>query len=198
MANQDPNTDPAGAGQQTDPKPNGDGGAKGAPDLKAQNARLTQERDDWKKRAEEAEGQLKDLNDSLAKALTEDDVKAAVEEAQGEAKKAADAAESAWKQREKSLVVENALIAAGCSDTVGAIAHLDMDGIDVAKDGHVSGLDVAKVKESYPHLFDAKTVVSSAATPGGPAKKMTKDEIMAIKDPAERRAKIAEHMDLFE
>ena len=185
MANQDPNTDPAGAGQQTDPKPNGDGGAKGEPDLKAQNARLTQERDDWKKRAEEAEGQLKDLNDSLAKALTEDDVKAAVEEAQGEAKKAADAAESAWKQREKSLVVENALIAAGCSDTV-------------AKDGHVSGLDVAKVKESYPHLFDAKTVVSSAATPGGPAKKMTKDEIMAIKDPAERRAKIAEHMDLFE
>ena len=150
MANQDPNTDPAGAGQQTDPKPNGDGGAKGEPDLKAQNARLTQERDDWKKRAEEAEGQLKDLNDSLAKALTEDDVKAAVEEA--------------WKQREKSLVVENALIAAGCSDTVGAIAHLDMDGIDVAKDGHVSGLDVAKVKESYPHLFDAKTVVSSAAT----------------------------------
>ncbi|WP_273898731.1 hypothetical protein, partial [Eggerthella lenta] len=96
MANQDPNTDPAGAGQQTDPKPNGDGGAKGEPDLKAQNARLTQERDDWKKRAEEAEGQLKDLNDSLAKALTEDDVKAAVEEAQGEAKKAADAAESAW------------------------------------------------------------------------------------------------------
>ena len=198
MANQDPNTDPAGAGQQTDPKPNGDGGAKGEPDLKAQNARLTQERDDWKKRAEEAEGQLKDLNDSLAKALTEDDVKAAVEEAQGEAKKAADAAESAWKQREKSLVVENALIAAGCSDTVGAIAHLDMDGIDVAKDGHVSGLDVAKVKESYPHRFDAETVVSSAATPGGPVKKMTKDEIMAIKDPAERRAKIAEHMDLFE
>ena len=77
MANQDPNPDPAGAGQQTDPKPNGDGGAKGEPDLKAQNARLTQERDDWKKRAEEAEGQLKDLNDSLAKALTEDDVKAA-------------------------------------------------------------------------------------------------------------------------
>ena len=146
MEKQDPEPGPAGANQQNAPQPGGEGGAKGEPDLKAQNARLTQERDDWKKRAEEAEGQLKDLNDSLAKALTEDDVKAAVEEAQGEAKKAADAAESAWKQREKSLVVENALIAAGCSDTVGAIAHLDMDGIDVAKDGHVSGLDVAKVK----------------------------------------------------
>ncbi|MFR1638184.1 MAG: hypothetical protein ACLSVD_02860 [Eggerthellaceae bacterium] len=93
-------------------------------------------------------------------------------------------------------MVENALIAAGCSDTVGAIAHLDMDGIDVAKDGHVSGLDVAKVRV-LPHLFDAKTVVSSAATPGGPAKKMTKDD-HGDQGPAERRAKIAEHMDLFE
>lgn len=135
MEKQDPEPGPAGATSRTPRSRAARAGAKGEPDLKAQNARLTQERDDWKKRAEEAEGQLKDLNDSLAKALTEDDVKAAVEEAQGEAKKAADAAESAWKQREKSLVVENALIAAGCSDTVGAIAHLDMDGIDVAKDG---------------------------------------------------------------
>ena len=149
--------------------------------------------------AEEAEGQLKDLNDSLAKALTEDDVKAAVEEAQGEvAKKAADAAESAWKQREKSLVVENALIAAGCSDTVGAIAHLDMDGIDVGQGRARVRPRCRQGQGVLPHLFDAKTVVSSAATPGGPAKKMTKDEIMAIRDPAERRAKIAEHMDLFE
>ena len=77
MEKQDPEPGPAGANQQNAPQPGGEGGAKGEPDLKAQNARLTQERDDWKKRAEEAEGQLKDLNDSLAKALTEDDVKAA-------------------------------------------------------------------------------------------------------------------------
>ena len=187
---QPPATPPAG----TDPA----GGPKGGPDYKAENARLTQERDSWKTRAETAEGQLTTLNDSLAKALTEDDVKQAVADAQADAKKATDAAEAAWKSREKSLVVENALIAAGCSDTVSAMAHLKLDDIEVAKDGHVSGLDVAKHKESYPHLFGATTVVSSAATPGGPAKKMTKDEIMAIKDSAERRTKIAEHMDLFE
>lgn len=197
MADQDPKTDPAGTDPQPAP-PAGEGGPKGEPDLKAQNDRLARERDDWKKRAEDAEGQLKGLNDSLAKALTEDDVKAAVEAAQSEAKKTADAAEAAWKAREKALVVENALIAAGCTDTVGMIAHLDLEGVEVAKDGHVSGLDVSKAKESCPHLFDAGTVVSSAATPGGPAKKMTKDEIMGIKDPAERRAKIAENMDLFE
>ena len=198
MAEQDPKTDPAG----NDPQPNqpaaNDNGPKGEPDVKAKIARLTQERDDWKTKAETAEGQLKTLNDSLAKALTEDDVKTAVQAAQDEAKNTADAAESAWKAREKALVVENALIAAGCTDTVGMIAHLDLDDVEVAKDGHVSGLDVAKAKESYPHLFDAGSVVSTAAAPGGPAKKMTKEGIMAIKDPAERRAKIAEHMDLFE
>ena len=69
MANQDPNTDPAGAGQQTDPKPNGDGGAKGEPDLKAQNARLTQERDDWKKRAEEPRASSKTSTTAWPKPL---------------------------------------------------------------------------------------------------------------------------------
>lgn len=183
------------AAEQADPA---EGGPKGESDAQARIARIAKERDDWKGRAEAAEGQLQALNDNLAKALTEDDVKAAVEAAQAEAKKSADEAAAEWAEREKRLVVENELIKAGCSDTVGAIAHLDLAQIEVAKDGHVSGLDVAKAKEAYPHLFDAGAVVSSAAAPGGPARKMTKEEIVAIKDPAERRAAIAENMDLFE
>lgn len=176
----------------------GEGGPKGEPDYKAQNARLTQERDDWKQRADDAESQLKTLNESLAKALTEEDVKAAVEAAQSEAKKASDAAEAAWKEREKRLVVENELVKAGCSDTVGLLAHLDLGKIEVASDGHVAGLDVAKAKESYPHLFGTANVVSSAATPNGPKKKMTKEEILGVKDPVECRNLIAQNMDLFE
>lgn len=198
MANQDPKTDPAGTDPQPNPPAGDEGGPKGAPDHEAANKRLTTENANLKQANVDLQKQLNALNDSLAKALTEDDVKAAVEAAQGDAKEAADAAEAAWNEREKALVVENALIAAGCTDTVGMIAHIDLEGVEVAKDGHVSGLDVAKAKESFPHLFDAGPVVSSAATPGGPAKKMTKDEIMGIKDPAERRAKIAEHIDLFE
>mgnify|MGYP002604894231 CR=1 FL=1 len=198
MAGQDPGTEPAGTEPQPNPPAGGDGGPKGEPDHEAANKRLTTENANLKQANDDLQKQLDALNAGLAKALTEDDVKAAVQTAQDEAKKAADAAEAAWKEREKALVVENALIAAGCTDTVAAIAHLDLAQIEVAKDGHVSGLDVAKSKESYPHLFDAGAVVSSAATPGGPAKKMTKGEIMGIKDPAERRAKIAEHMDLFE
>ena len=191
MAGQDPSTEPAGADPQPNPPAGGDGGPKGEPDHEAANKRLTTENANLKQANDDLQKQLDALNAGLAKALT-------VQTAQDEAKRASDAAEAAWKAREKALVVENALIAAGCTDTVGMIAHLDLDAVEVAKDGHVSGLDVAKAKESYPHLFDAGAVVSSAATPGGPAKKMTKNEIMAIKDPAERRAKIAENMDLFE
>lgn len=196
MADQDPN-DTSGTDPQPIP-PAGEGGPKGTPDLEAANKRLTTENANLKQANDDLQKQLDDLNAGLAKALTEDDVKAAVEDAQGEAKKAADEAEAAWKEREKRLVVENELVKAGCSDTVAAIAHLDLGSIEVAKDGHVAGLDVAKAKESYPHLFAEATVVSSAATPGGPAKTMTKNEIMGIKDPTERRAKIAENMDLFE
>ncbi len=198
MAGQDPGTEPAGTEPQPNPPAGGDGGPKGEPDHEAANKRLTTENANLKQANDNLQKQLDALNAGLAKALTEDDVKAAVQTAQDEAKKAADAAEAAWKEREKALVVENALIAAGCTDTVGMIAHLDLGSVEVAKDGHVSGLDVAKAKESYPHLFDAGAVVKSAAAPGGPAKKITKDQIMAIKDPAERRAKIAENMDLFE
>lgn len=200
---EDNGTDGAAAGEETaagaelNPQ-GGEGGPKGEPDYKAQSARLTKERDEWKQKAETAEGQLKTLNESLAKALTEEDVKAAVEKAQADAKKASDEAEAAWKEREKRLVVENELVKAGCSDTVGLLAHLDLGKIEVASDGHVAGLDVAKAKESYPHLFGTSNVVSSAATPNGPRKKMTKEEIMGVKDPVECRRLIAQNMDLFE
>lgn len=174
------------------------GGPKGTPDHEAANMRLTGENNDLKSQVADLTKQLNGLNDSLGKALTAEDVSKAVKDAQDAAKADADNAAAEWAKRNKALTVENLLIASGCSDTIGAIAHLNLDDIDVAKDGHVSGLDVGKIKESYPHLFGAENVVSSAATPGGPAKKMTKDEIMAIKDSAERRVKIAEHMDLFE
>ena len=66
----------------------------------------------------------------------------------------------------------------------------------------ISGLDTAKLAESYPYLFqkDATNTqtLSSASTPGGTGKKITKAEIVAIKDPQERRRLIAENQDLFE
>lgn len=210
MADQDNGTQ-HGAGDpgqpDTNPAPdNGapQGGPKGQPDEVQK-----QKRESLEARIKDLEEQLKtskdreaSLNADLEKALSQDDVNAAVKEAQEKAKAASDKAASDWAAREKMLTVTNALLAAGCSDTVAVIAHLDMDEIEVAKDGHISGLDTAKLAESYPYLFqkDATNTqtLSSASTPGGTGKKITKAEIVAIKDPQERRRLIAENQDLFE
>lgn len=193
--------------QSTNPSPdNGaqQGGPKGQPDEGQK-----QKRESYEARIKDLEEQLKaskdreaSLNADLEKALSQDDVNAAVKEAQEKAKAASDKAASDWAAREKMLTVTNALLAAGCSDTVAVLAHLDMNEIEVAKDGHISGLDTAKLAESYPYLFrkDATNTqtLSSAGTPGGAGKKITKAEIVAIKDPQERRRLIAENKDLFE
>lgn len=179
----------------------GNGGAKGSPDLKAENARLNEELKAANKRIEDLQGQLDALNESLSKALTEEDVEAAVKEAQEAAEEAHKASESAWEEERKRLSVENALIAAGCTDTIGCMAHLDLSKVEAASDGHMSGLDVKGLAKEHPHLFKQggnTGTVASAAAPGGPAKKMTREEIMSETDPTKRRQLISEHMDLFE
>ena len=117
----------------------------GTPSAEQKAKRLEQEVADLKKQLEEAKGQVTTLTENLGKALTEDDVKTAVEAAKQEAAAAAS-------QREKRLVVENELIKARCIDTAGAIAHIDMDGVQIAPDGHVSGLDVSKLAKDCGHL----------------------------------------------
>ncbi len=186
--------EPAGASGE-------EGGAKGNPDLRAENARLNDELKAANKRAEDLQEQLDTLNESLSKALTEDDVKAAVEAAKAEAEAAHKASEEAWEAERKRLSVENALIVAGCTDTIGCMAHLDLSKVEIASDGHMSGLDAKALAKEHPHLFKQggnTNAVASAAAPGGPAKKMTREEIMAEADPAKRRKLISEHMDLFE
>ncbi|MEG2533904.1 MAG: phage scaffolding protein, partial [Gordonibacter sp.] len=157
-----------------------------------------QQRDTARAQAAEVQKQLDDLNTKLAKALTEDDMKAAVEKAKQDSEANEKAMKESWEADRKRLTVENALISAGCNDTVGLIAHLDMANVAVAGDGHISGLDAKELKESYPYLFAGGKTVSSAATPGGAAKKMTKEQIMAIRDTATRQKAIADNMDVFE
>ena len=181
-----------------------DKGAKGSPDLKAENTRLNEELKAANKRADDLQAQLETLNGSLAKALTQEDVEAAVKDAQEAAEEAHKESEEAWEAERKRLSVENALIAAGCTDTIGCVAHLDMAKIEVASDGHLSGLDVKALAKDHPHLFKQGGnignigTVASAAAPGGPAKKMTREEIMKETDPTKRRQLISENMELFE
>lgn len=194
---QDPQgIDPQGSAGAQDPR----GGAKGEPDLAAANKRLNDENRALKEQLDEMRSQMEGFQAKLDGAKTAEDIQAAVDEAKAEAKEAADKAAADWKAREKALTVQNALIQAGCADTVALMAHVDMAKVEVAPDGHISGLDAAALKESYPYLFaegNAQTIASAAA-PGGAGGKMTKEEILAVKDGAERRRLIAENMDLFE
>lgn len=197
--------DPEENGTQQDPAAGTGGGedkgAKGSPDLKAENTRLKEELKAANKRADDLQAQLDSLNESLAKALTQEDVEAAVKDAQEAAEEAHKESEEAWEAERKRLSVENALIAAGCTDTIGCVAHLDMAEIEVASDGHLSGLDVKALAKDHPHLFKQggnTGTVASAAAPGGPARKMTREEIMKETDPTKRRQLISENMELFE
>ena len=133
-------------------------GPKGKPDenQKAKRESLEQRVKDLEAELEASKQREQTLNTSLEKALTEDDINDEVKAAQEKAKAASDKAASDWAAREKNLTVTNALLAAGCTDTVALIAHLDMNEIEVAKDGHISGLDTAKLAETYPYQTLAK------------------------------------------
>ncbi len=184
--------------QQQEPQ----GEPKGGPDLSEANKRLNGENAALKEQLASLQKQRDELDAKLGKALTQDDVAAAVKAATDEAARAYEGEKAKWAASNKKLAVQGSLAQAGCIDAAALMAHVDMEGVDIAPDGHISGLDVAKLRESYPYLFnkpDAKpgNVVSSAQQPAGAPKKMTKEEIVAIKDPAKRRKAIAENHELF-
>ena len=176
---------------------------KGGPDLTEANKRLTGENAALREQLQAMQQQRDDLDAKLGKALTQEDVAAAVKAANDEAKKAYEGEKAKWAASNKKLAVQGSLAQAGCIDAAALMAHVDMEGVDIAPDGHISGLDVEKLQESYPYLFKAQpepaagNTVPTAQQPAGAAKKMTKEEIVAIKDPAKRRKAIAENHELF-
>lgn len=193
----DPKTPPAGTddskgdeGAQTPPAtpPEGaeDKKPKGAPDEDQKAKRLQADLDAAKQR--EA-----DLKKQLADAKTADEVAAAVK-----------AAEETAAKQVKEIAVNAALLASNCLNTTALIAAagIDLEKVEVNEKGEVtSGLDIKQLTADFPYLFkneeDGATVVNSAAAPGGPAKKKTKEEILAITDDNERLDEIAANPDLF-
>lgn len=177
-----------------DPKPNE---PNGTPSDEQKAKRLEKEVADLKEQLAEAKKNAEEFQKKLDDALTEEDVKKAVEAAKEEAAKIQNDAAAKAAAREKRLVVENELIKANCIDTTSALAHIDLDKVEIASDGHISGLDVSGLAESHKHLFEQSNTsrVASAGTPGGNGKKMTKEEIMSIKDPIDRQEKWAEMLE---
>ena len=81
-----------------------------------------------------------------------------------------------------------ALTAAGCIDCeLGRVALAALDG------------DVEKLKKAKPYLFNkqAGDPQSTGGKPAGSPPKMTKEQILDVKDGAERRRLIAENRELF-
>ncbi len=177
---------------------NGQEPPKGAPSDEAKMKRLESQITELKAQLEESKQRESKLTEDLGNALTQEDVTKAVEEAKANAEKALNEANAKASAQQKRLLVENELIKANCIDTKGAIAHIDLNSIEIASDGHISGLDIAKLAEDKAHLFQAPNTkkVDTAGNPSGNgAKKLTRSEIAQMKDPKAQREAYAQLLD---
>lgn len=131
-------------GAEAQPGSGEDGAQKGGSDLSEANKRLNGENAALKEQLASLRKQRDELDAKLGEALTQDDVKAATDEAA----KAYEGEKAKWTASNKKLAVQGSLAQAGCIDAAALMAHVDMEGVDIAPDGHISGLDVAKLRES--------------------------------------------------
>ena len=130
------------------------GGPKGQPNQEQQIARIVAEA-------------LKPIGERLAK-LDGADPEAA-RQAVADTQADIDAINARHAEEAKRWAVERALLTAECIDTVGAMAHVDLDGVELADDGKPKGADVAKIKAEFPHLFKAAAAVPTVTTGAAPA-----------------------------
>lgn len=164
--------------------------------------KIEKERDDFKLRAEEAEGTLKDFDgkdfDTITKERDEWKVKY-------ETKIREDA--EAQEKAELDEAIDNAIQNAKGKNAKAIIAQLDMDAIKSSKNRDKDIADAIKAladAEDTAFLFETDPENNRAQftnkmnNNGGNGKNMTKADIMAVSDRAERRKLIRENMDLFD
>ena len=104
----------------------------------------------------------------------------------------------------KSAAVRELLKEAGISKRVDTVLRVyDMNGVELDKDGKVKDAEkhIEGIKKDWADFIvtEKKKGAKIDNPPGGNGGGgMTKAEIVKIKDPVERRAAIAQNMDLFE
>lgn len=130
------------------------GGPKGQPNQEQQIARIVAEA-------------LKPIGERLAK-LDGTDPEAA-RQAVADTQADIDAINAKHAAEAKRWAVERALLTAECIDAVGAMAHIELDAVELADDGTPKGVDVAKIKAEYPHLFKAAGTPAVTVSTGAPA-----------------------------
>ena len=170
--------------------------------------KLETDRDTWKEKAETAENTLKGFEgvdlDKVQKELADWKQKAADAEKNAQAQIYERDFSDALKAELESVKFSSE---AAKRDVMSQIKAAELK----LKDGKILGLSdlIEQIKKDDASAFvdeaqqqneANRARFTQPAKPGSGAKfgSMTKDEIMAIKDRGERRAAIAQHMDLFE
>lgn len=165
---------------------------------------IKEERDTYKADAEKLEGVQKELDTLKAKGddgykdKYEAEKKAFADyKAEIETEKAYTAKENAYRELLKAAGVKEKFI-----DTIVRADKTVIEGLKLGEDGKIDGADTltANAKQNWSD-FVATTTTQTAgvenppANNGGSAK--TKEQIMAIKDPATRQAEMAKNPGLF-
>ena len=172
--------------------------------LQKENETLTADRDTWKEKAETAENTLKSFEgvdlDTMKNELNE------------WKKKAGEAEETYKKQiaeRDLNDKLKEAISGVKMHDDMADIITAELkELVSLNKNGDLIGFEqgIKSLKEKRPTAFideaqqqneANRARFTQPAKPGSGAKIMTRDDIMAIKDPHERQSQIAEHIDLF-
>lgn len=168
---------------------------------------LKQERDSFKEKAEKFPAVQKELDElkAAAEKSGKDPFKVKYEALKEEFDAYKKGVENEKTTAKKTAAYRDLLKEAGIREKrIDAVLRVsDVDSIELDEDGKIK--DAGKLKKAIAEEWDDfidKTSEHGAptATPpsgNGKGKTMTKDEIMAIRDPVQRQAMIAENLDLF-
>lgn len=167
---------------------------------------LKEERDGFKKEAEKLPTVQKEL-DELKEESTKDDgknpwkVKYDAMKEEFEAYKAEEAAKAT--KAKKTGAYRELLKKCGVAEKrIDAVVRVaDIDSIELDKDGNIKDEDALKesVKEEWSDFIQTEGTkgADTSKPPENSGGKMTKEEILNIKDTAERQAAMAENHELF-
>lgn len=170
--------------------------------LQKENETLTADRDTWKEKAETAEETLKNFE-----GVDPANIQKEIDEWKEKAKQAEKDYEQKLADRDFEDVMKDVIANAQGKNEKAIRANLDIEtlkksknqrediekAVEALKSSEDTSFMFASDKEDYKARFTTKTN-PARTNPSG----LTKKDIMAIKDPIERQAKIAENMDLFE
>lgn len=164
-------------------------------------SKIEKERDDFKTRAENAETTLKDFEGKDFDTITKDR-----DAWQNKYEDKIKADEEAKEKAELDEAINTAIESAKGKNAKAIIAQLDMDSIKASKNRDkdiANAIQTLKDAEDTAFLFESdpennRAHFTDKMNNNGNGKTMTKADIMAVTDRAERRKLIKENMDLFE